>query len=54
MTTKNFLEKILSQPIEKLPLSNKQLPNFEVLRLYRDILKFSKTMNWNNVDGTPW
>ncbi len=54
MSTKNFLEKILSQPIEKLTLSNKPIPNREALRLYREILKFSKTMNWNNVDGTPW
>ena len=51
---RSALEKILSQPIEKLPLSNKPIPNLEALRLYREIMKFSKTMNWNNVDGTPW
>lgn len=54
MSTKSMLEKILSQPIEKLALSNKPVPNIEALRLYREILKFSKTMNWNNYDGTPW
>lgn len=54
MSTKGIIEKILSQPIEKLVLSNKRPPNLEALRLYREILKFSKTLNWNNVDGTPW
>ena len=54
MSTKNFLEKIFSQPIDKLAKSNKPVPNVEALRLYREVLKFSKTMSWNNVDETPW
>ncbi len=49
-----ILDKILSQPIEKLVLSNKKPPNKEALRLYREILRFSKTFNWHTADGNRW
>lgn len=49
-----ILDKILSQPIEKLILSNKKPPNKEALKLYREILKFAGTFNWYTGDGNRW
>lgn len=49
-----MLEKILSKPIEHLVITYKPLPNIEVLRLYRDVLKFTFQFYWNNEKGECW
>eukprot|EP01016_Furgasonia_blochmanni_P001587 TRINITY_DN10619_c0_g1_i2.p1 TRINITY_DN10619_c0_g1~~TRINITY_DN10619_c0_g1_i2.p1 ORF type:complete len:242 (+),score=44.28 TRINITY_DN10619_c0_g1_i2:87-728(+) len=54
MSTKSVLEKILSQPIEQLARASKIPTNRESLRLYREVLKFCKKIDWNNKDGVPW
>jgi len=42
------------QPIELLNRSFKPMPNTEVLRCYRDVMKMTKRFNWANEDGEPW
>lgn len=39
---KKSLLNILDEPISKLARETKKIPNREALRLYRDILRFSK------------
>jgi hypothetical protein len=54
MSTKNVIEKILSSSIDKLARSNKPPPNKEALKLYREILKFSRKIDWTDQNGIPW
>ena len=54
MSTRGIIEKILSQPIEKLVIERKLPPNKESLRLYREVLKFTRTFYWNNQNGENW
>ena len=51
--TSSIIEKILSQPIEKLK-REKIPPNKEALILFRQIVKFSKNIDWTTQDGVPW
>ncbi len=42
---------ILEKPIEKLARSKDKMPNFETIKLYREVLKFSKNLDWTNEKG---
>lgn len=45
----------LSKPIETLDRSsNLKMPNKELIRLYRDVLKMTQRFTWNNEDGQSW
>ena len=46
----NFLNK----SIESLDRSNKPIPNQEILRLYRDVLKMTERFTWANENGQSW
>ncbi len=48
---KKSLLGILEQPIEKLARVKGPIPNKETLKLYREVLKFSVTMDWTNEKG---
>jgi len=50
----DIIRKMLEQPVERLILTKKPLPNIEVLRLYREAYKFAAKMYWNNEKGEPW
>lgn len=54
MSKAKIIEQILSKPIEHLVLKKKRLPNIEVIRLYREVLKFTAKFYWNNEKGIPW
>ena len=54
MNNLKILDHILNKPIEHLVITRKMPPNKEVLRLYRDIFKFSYNYNWNNLRGDNW
>ena len=47
----SLIEKMLSRPIEQLIMKRKQLPNIEVIRLYRDVYKYAAKLDWNNLKG---
>lgn len=49
-----MLERILSRPIEHLVVTGRPLPNIEILRLYRDVMKFTSQFYWNNGKGECW
>jgi hypothetical protein len=52
---KSVIDKILSGSIEKLARSqNKQPPHRETLKLYREVIKFSKKIDWTDQNGMPW
>jgi len=53
-STKSVIEKILLTSVDKLARENKPVPNREALKLYRDILKFTRKIDWTTQDGTPW
>jgi hypothetical protein len=53
-STKSVIEKILTQSVDKLARSNKPAPNKEILKLYREILKFSRKIDWTDQEGRPW
>ena len=42
---------ILDKPVESLAREKLLMPNFEALKLYREILKFSRNLNWTNEHG---
>ena len=45
---------IFDGPLEKLRRTNKPLPSIESLRLYRDIIKFSTRITWEDGSGNSW
>jgi len=45
---------VLDRPIDTLARDTAKLPNREALKLYRDILKFSKMLSWTNEQGVSW
>ena len=44
----------LKTSIEQLDRSHKPIPNAEVLRMYREVLKMTQRFTWNNEDGESW
>lgn len=42
------------QPVELLQRSFKPMPNIEVLRCYRDVMRMTRRFTWANEDGEPW
>lgn len=54
MSKAKIIEEIFSKPIEHLLLKEKKLPNIEVLRLYREVYKFTAKFYWNNDKGQSW
>ena len=52
--SKNILDIILNKPIESLVHAKKPPPSKEALKLYREILQFSKNFYWNNNKGENW
>jgi hypothetical protein len=51
---RKFLDTILNKPIEHLKISKKMPPNKEALKLYREVLKFSRYFSWTNKKGEYW
>ena len=49
-----MIEKMLSRPVEHLIMKQKRLHNIEVIRLYREVFKFSAKFDWNNEKGERW
>lgn len=49
-----IIERILEKPVEALARSNKPMPSYEALVLYRHILKFANLLTWTHKDGTQW
>jgi hypothetical protein len=42
----------LNKPLETLERSNNlKMPNKEIVKLYRDVLKMTQRFTWNNEDG---
>ncbi len=54
MSTKSVIENILLKSVDKLGRSNLPPPNKESLKLYRQILKFTRKIDWTDQDGRPW
>ena len=54
MSSAKIVQQILNKPIEHLVMKQKKLPNMEVIRLYRDVYKFTSKFHWNNEKGEPW
>lgn len=44
----------LDKPIEQIAGFSRPLPNIEALRLYRDVIKFSRQFTWTDKRGVPW
>ena len=44
----------LDKPLEQMSRINLPLPNKEALRLYRDVIKFTKYFDWKDPRGDPW
>jgi len=44
----------LGQPFEKLKRLGVHMKNPESLRFYRDLIKLTRRIYWNDYDGTPW
>lgn len=54
MTKSNILESIFTKSIDHLIVRKKPLPSKEVLKLYRDVLKFTTEFYWKNEKGEVW
>ena len=50
----HILEHIFTNPVEKLKQTRRKPPNKEVLRLYREVLKFCNEFYWTNEKGEVW
>ena len=50
----NILVKMFKDPVTKLRRSNKKPPNREVLRLYREVMKFCAEFDFPNEQGVSW
>ena len=50
----NILEKVFTKPVENLRKTNRKPPNKQVLRLYHDILKFTRDFDWEDDNGIIW
>ena len=44
----------LKKSIDTLDRSHKPVPNIEVLRMYREVLKMTQRFTWNDEDGNSW
>lgn len=51
MSGRSLLKQIFDNPIEKLRRTHRMPPSIEALRLYREVLKFTKEFNWKNEKG---
>ncbi len=47
----SLLNKILNTSIDNLQRSKAPPPNKEVLKLYRELLKFANLFDWTNTKG---
>ena len=50
----NNLEELISKGLNKLKRDNRRLPNIQVLKLYREVLKFSNEFSWTDKEGIIW
>lgn len=45
----------LNKPVESLERQNNaKIPNMEIVRLYRDVMKMTLRFTWANEDGQSW
>lgn len=50
----NIIVNLFSKPVSKLRRTNKKPPNREILRLYREVMKFCSEFDWPNENGEIW
>ena len=50
----HIVSSIFNKGVEHLPKSNRKPPNPEILRLYREVMKFCQQFDWKNNQGLVW
>lgn len=50
----NIIVNLFNKPVSKLRRTNRKPPNREILRLYREVMKFCSEFDWPNENGVIW
>lgn len=50
----NVIVNLFSKPVTKLKRTNRKPPSREILRLYREVMKFCSEFDWPNDQGEIW
>lgn len=50
----HIITKLFNSSVNNLQRSNKKPPNPEILRLYREVMKFCGQFDWENSQGQIW
>lgn len=50
----HIITTLFNSSVNKLQRSNKKPPNPEILRLYREVMKFCAQFDWKNQNGEIW